>query len=447
MKETSPRPIRIISLASASLNGLKQLYWSFFSIFGLVYLTDVVGMGPAQAGAIIFASLIFDGLVDLPVGAVLDGIRARLPDFGAILFWSAGLTSAMLALFFALAALSAGSLPGLWILVPTLLGFRLCFSVFDLAENSVAARVMTNPDERTAFASARKIAACLATMALGASVGWLMGGGVQQATRLAVAAAICSVVLFFAVTIAFLPLRHWDQIGARLEPSTLRQRIEALGQTRAGWLIALAALMEACATTVFISGLIYYAKSVYGPPAWAGHAIIAFTLAQILGQPLWLWAARQYGKLAAFAATHGATAFFATCFAVAAGQNAVLGLCLVFGMGVAIGGVSTLRWSIIPDAIDRAAAVQSVRVESGLIGLVISAIQIGAGLSAALLGGGLSLIGYLPAAPQVVSAQIGLVLTAPIIVLHIACSVLIVSSAKHLPGSRSHRTHNGDQIA
>jgi Na+/melibiose symporter-like transporter len=238
--------------------------------------------------------------------------------------------------------------------------------------------------------------------------------------------------LFLSVWAAFQPLRHWDQMGARLEPSSLRQRVHALAQTRAGWLLALLALMEACATTVFISGLIQYSKSVYATPAWAGKAIIAFTLAQILGQPFWIWAASRFGKLNAFAATHGATAAFAGVFMVAAGQHALLGAFMVFCMGAAIGGVSTLRWSIIPDTIDIAAEANSMRVESGLIGLVVSAIQIGAGLSAAILGGGLSLIGYLPDTPQEVSAQIGILLAGPIILLHVMCAVLILRNARYL---------------
>lgn len=403
----------------------------------MVYLTDVICLDPLLAGTVIFVSLIFDGLVDLPIGAVLDGFRSRLPDFGIILFWSAGLTSCMLTVFFALAALSGNRVASLWVLIPTLLAFRFCFSVFDLAENSIAARVMTNPDDRTAFASGRKIAACLATMALGATVGWLLADGPQLSLRVAIAATLISGLLFLAVWAAFQPLRHWNQMGARLEPSNLRQRVQALAQTRAGWLLALLALLEACATTVFISGLIHYAKSVYGTPAWGGNAIIAFTLAQILGQPFWVWAASRFGKLKAFAATHGATAAFAGVFMVAAGQHALLGLIMVFCMGAAIGGVSTLRWSIVPDTIDTAAEANSVRVESGLIGLVVSAIQIGAGLSAAILGGGLTLIGYLPGAPQEVSSQIGILLAGPVIVLHVICAVLILRNARHLSGTAS----------
>jgi glycoside/pentoside/hexuronide:cation symporter, GPH family len=427
------RPKRMIALASASLNGFKQLYWSFFSILGLVYLTDIVGLNPVLAGGIIFASLIFDALADLPVGAFLDGVRARISDYGAILYWSAGLSSLFLAGFFGLSAVLATQAASVWLIVPVLFAFRLCFSVFDLAENSIAARVMTDPQARTYFAAGRKIAACLATMSLGAGVGWLLAADSDQAQRLAMTACLGGAALFGLIALTYRALRSWDQSGPPLVRSTIGERLNALRQTPAGWSITGISLLEAASTTVFVSGLIYYAKAVYGDPAWAGHGIIAFTLAQIIGQPVWLWCAHRFGKVVAFAATHGATAVCAAAFLLFADQDRTSGLVIVFCIGLAIGGVSTLRWSIIPDIIDAAAITNRVRVESGLIGLVIAGIQIGAGLSSGVLGAGLSVIGYLPSAPQVVSQSIGVVVALPIIVLHVVCAILILLGAKLWP--------------
>lgn len=425
MKLPLQTPLFGIAVASAGLNGCKHLLASTFSIFGLVYLTDVIGLSPKVAGAVILTSLLLDALADLPFGAVLDGLRAKLKDYGAILIISGGASSICLATFFASAFIFAQAADITWLLVVVIIVFRLAFTVFDLAENGIAARVMTEPRNRSWFASTRKVTASLATLILGASVGWAFEAQANQAQRIATGGLVLAICLLILVILLYQHLRTRDQMGPLFVQTSLRQRLVALRSTRAGWSIALISMCEACGTTLLISGLIYFSKSVFADPTWAGQAIIAFTLSQIVAQPFWLLCTNKIGKRYAFFLSHVLTALCGLALLLCATYDTSLALVLMFLTGLSIGGVSMLRWSIVPDIIDHASTVNGVRVETGIIGLIISAIQIGVGLSAAFLGLGLSVIDYSAARPEMVSGQIGYVICVPFIVLHVISAFLI----------------------
>jgi len=424
-----------IGLSSAALNGIKNVYWSLFTLFGMVYLTDVIGLSPALAGTILFASLMFDAVVDLPLGALLDGIRVRLRDYGSILIVSAGLSSLALTAFYLFGIFSFGTLETAF-LIGTLLMFRLTFSVFDLTENAIAVRVMTNPEDRTLVASARKVAQSLAAVLLGASMGWVFQSEGDYAARIATMALSASVVLIALTAACYNNLRQSDRLGATLDETKFSQRLDAIKKAPGCWIIAAAAFLEACGTTAFMSGLIYYAIVVLKDPSWVGAALVSMTLSQVAGQPLWLWIARRLGKIAAFGLTHGFAACAGLAFALFGQGSEALALGLICLIGGLLGGVSTLRWSLLPDIIDQAARQNGVRVESGMIGLVICAIQTGAGVAALTLGFGLSAIGYEAGRDFLETAPIILVVVGPFIALNGLCALGIFLFRRQLSRAR-----------
>ena len=425
MKIAQNRPLLGIAIASAGLNGCKHLLTSSFSIFGLVYLTDVIGLSPEVAGTIIFTSLLVDAFADLPLGAVLDGVRAKLKSYGAILILSGAAGSLCLASFFGIAFLSSQIGEVVITLVILIMIFRLAFTIFDLAENGVAARVMTDPNNRSWFASFRKVTAALATLMLGACIGWAFETNANQASRIGFGGLMLAILLFALISLLYSYLRPHDEAGPPFVQTSFQQRLAALKDARAGWSIALISMCEAFGTPLLISGLIYFSKSVFADSKWAGQAIIAFTLAQIVAQPFWLWCASQIGKRHAFCLSHSLTAVCGLGLVLFAQNSPSGALGLMFLTGLSIGGVSMLRWSIIPDIIDHASYTSRIRVETGLIGLIISAIQIGAGLAAALLGLGLSIIDYSPTNPQLVGSQIGILIFGPFILLQLISAALI----------------------
>jgi Na+/melibiose symporter-like transporter len=90
---------------------------------------------------------------------------------------------------------------------------------------------------------------------------------------------------------------------------------------------------------------------------------------------------------------------------VLAAASPVWGWVLVGLVGAMVGGVSTLRWSLVPDLID-AASRDGPRLETSLIGLVSGAVQMGSGLAVAILGVLLGLVGYAAEAPTDADASL-----------------------------------------
>ncbi|OYW49174.1 MAG: hypothetical protein B7Y36_12615 [Novosphingobium sp. 28-62-57] len=397
-RDTAP----MVKIAAYTLlNFVKHSFWSFFGLFGLVYLTDVVGLDPAFAGSILLASLVFDGLIDPLVGAAIDWLRSKLPDYGWILLGGVLASAVSLALFFNTAALDLGIV---WLLV-LLLVFRLTFTVFDLSDNALASRITASVEERTAMAAWRKAAAALASLATGAAVGYIASDAAEAAVRLPVFALILAVASLLLAWLGYTALKRLDQAGPPIKLVEAGEWLIALGGAQGALVLAFLALIETTATPVLVGGLIYFSRALTGDAHWAGTAIVILTLAQLALLPLWAWAAVRLGKRATLALTHAATALACLAFAFLAATSAVWGWLLVGVVGAMVGGVSTLRWSLVPDLID-AASRDGPRLETSLVGLVSGAVQIGSGLAVAMLGVLLGLAGYSAQAPADVDVSL-----------------------------------------
>lgn len=376
------------------LNFVKHGFWSFFGLFGLIYLTDVVGLDPAFAGSILLASLVFDGLIDPFAGAAIDWLRSKLRDYGWILMGGALASAVGLALFFNVAAFNLGMV---WLLA-FLLVFRFAFTVFDLSDNALASRITASIEERTAMAAWRKAAAALASLATGAAVGYIASDAAEAADRLPVFAVTLAAASLLLAWLGYAALKPLDQAGPPIELVQPGEWFIALGGAQGALVLAFLALIETAATPVLIGGLIYFSRALTGDAHWAGTAIVISTLAQLSFLPFWTWAAARFGKRASLALTHAITAFACLAFAFMAATSPVWGWLLVGVVGAMMGGVSTLRWSLVPDLID-AASRNGPRLETSLVGLVSGAVQIGSGLAVAILGLFLDLAGYSAEAP------------------------------------------------
>ena len=414
------QPFRTVALFYTIMNLAKHGYWSFFGAFGLVYLTDVLRVAPGLAGAIMFASLLFDALIDPAAGSALEWLRSRQKDYQPVVIGGAAASALCMWGFFNTHSLGFG----LAAAVGAMLAFRMAFTVYDLSDNALAARITASPDERTSLSAFRKAAAALAGMATGATAGFAVSDPIAARTNLPTLAAIVSLASFVLAVSGYRALRGLDRAAEPFSTAPIGERLRALFRSKDALVLAGLALAEGASTPILVGGFIYFARASTGDAAWAGVATVLLAVTQIAALPLWTWSAKRFGKRNALVASHALTAIACAAFAVASAVSPTAALAVVGAIGVSIAGVSTMRWSLAPDLID-AASRRGVRIETSLIGLVSGAVQIGAGVAAGAMGAILAINGYAATDPTALDpVRLALWLSVPVAIAHVACAGL-----------------------
>ena len=121
----------------------SNLCWTFIGSYLTVFYTDVVGMAPAIASALMLIAKIWDGVYDLMFGAIAERTNTKKGRFRPYIFYG----TPFLALFSVLAftKLGTGTSAVTWAAF-TYIGCSMLYTVVNLSYGSLST-VMTNNSE------------------------------------------------------------------------------------------------------------------------------------------------------------------------------------------------------------------------------------------------------------------------------------------------------------
>ena len=273
-------------LSYSAMNFGKHAFWSLFNLFGMLYLTEVVGLAPALAGSILLGSLLVDAVLDPAIGSLADRVRAGRKDYFEFILASALACALSITAFF---GGYQGSGPWRFLLIGAgLVGFRLAFTLCDLSDNALASRITASARSRTALSAARNVARALATGMMAATVGLTMSDKIHAGHRLLLMAAATSLLATAAITIAYGRLRPFDRAAPAVSRVSLAVQWRELRKAPQAWLLCAAALLESCGTPIFLTGMAYFGSAAFRDIGWGGTAVLVFSAAQVLSQPLWV---------------------------------------------------------------------------------------------------------------------------------------------------------------
>ena len=209
--EVSPARIGIgAQLTWASGSFATGALFNAMALFGLFYMTTLLGIEPALAGTILLVARVYDGVIDPLIGAVSDRTRHRWgPRRIYLLVGAVALGVAFIA-FFNLALLGVqGTAAGLLVTVALLL-FSTAYSLFSIPYLAMPPDIATDYDARTRLMSFRVFFLMAGVMAGSAgapllveSMGTPEAGYGAMGIILGLAAALMCLVVF--VGAAWLP--------------------------------------------------------------------------------------------------------------------------------------------------------------------------------------------------------------------------------------------------
>ncbi|MFI6173939.1 MFS transporter [Nonomuraea sp. NPDC051191] len=371
----------------------------------LYYLTDMLGVPAAVAGAVLVAPKIWDVLLNPLVGAASDreavrtGRRTRLLAVGA-----ATLPVAFALMFAVPGGISGGMAGAVWPGVAFLLA-ATAFACFQVPYVALPAEMSASPAERTRVMSWRVV--CL-------TVGILVAGGLAPAVvdlagggrpGYAVMGVAIGAVMAAALVAATLGTR-W--VSSRPGPRQLGPAAAfRLARGNRPFFALLAAFVtQALGVAVMLAGAPYVASYRLGDYGLTSVMFVCLVGPSMLAVPGWARLARVYGTVRCYLVASAGFAVVALALvpAIAAGSLAAT-LALTALAGVCYAALQLLPLSLLPDTVHADAARTGHAQAGAFTGLWTAGETAGLALGPGLFALVLALSGFVSAPVESPVAQ------------------------------------------
>ena len=274
--------------------------YNALALFGLYYLTTVVGLEPALAASLFFVTKLYDAVSDPLMGVISDRTQHRLGKRRPYLLIGALLLGLSFFLFFTIPALSTTALT-VTVVVLALLFHATAYTIFSVPYLAIPAEMSSDYDERTRMMSYRVL-----FLMIGVTVGSVGGPklvayGGEGATGYLLMAAVFGVVAALAGAVTFFSTSAHTRISQTLvstEPtSTVTEGLKLLVRNQPFLLLVgikllqLAALASVLASAPFLFRLVLNLST-----SDIGNYLLVFTVAGLVSIPLWQPVIHRWGK-------------------------------------------------------------------------------------------------------------------------------------------------------
>ena len=370
---------------------------SLLEIYGLFYLTDILNLSPALAGAVLLSSLIWDAVTDPIIGYISDRLRHRLKT--ATVYFAAGapLTAAAFVGIFLSDKISLALLPTYILLVSLM--FRTAYTIVDIPHNSLLAFLSDTPADRTNIASLRIFFSSVGRFLVMVAAASVFG----EANEAASAVDFRQVAIFMAcVYLASIGLSLLAVRAVRFQSAVsrrfyLRDVFRLITRNKNLSIVFALSALNSLTIPIIGAAIVYGAKYGLGDEAIGARAMAFFSVAQALSLIVWSWATNASGRKASTAKiAYGMIAGGVLLLAVLGCRHALPLFLSAIVIGGAVGGVFMLNWSMLPDALDAASKDVAFGREMSIFGVYTLTNKVFAGLSQASFGLVLSCWGYSP---------------------------------------------------
>lgn len=403
-------PLRWSNIISYGLGDMANNFaFAMGAMFLLNYYTDVAGIPAVAAGTMLAVVRIYDAVMDLVAGRVIDRTSSRWGHFRPFLLWGAAPLMLLSVAVFSVPAGWSANAKLIYIYVTyALLG--TAYSFVNIPYGALATVMTQEPHERARLGASRSIMAvgtgCFLALVLGPVIRSAKGEALQASlTRFTLALALIGVVLYF---VCFKATR--EVVARSAERPKLKESLATLLVNRPLLILCACALCLLGGLFSMSAASLYYARYVLGDPGkFVQIVLITNLFGTLLGAPLSPLLVRRLGKKGVFllGSSVAALAYLILFFSAAPSFTGVLGLLGLASVGTMLS--MSVMWAIEADTVEYGEWRCDVRIE-GLTYSFFSFTRkcgqaLGGSLPAFLLAAG----GYVPnAAVQSEAAQLAI---------------------------------------
>ena len=199
--DTQKKLSKVTLIAYGCGDFASNLCWTFIGSYLSVFYTDVVGMAPAAASAIMLIAKIWDGVNDPMFGAIAERTNTSKGRFRPYIFYGAPVLAVLSVLAFT--TFGSGTTAVIYAAV-TDIACGMAYTVVNLSYGSLSTVMTTDPEDIAQLNSFRMMGTNLSAVLLNAITPVLLvkfSGGEQYTagayTKCAIIFAICSLPLFY----------------------------------------------------------------------------------------------------------------------------------------------------------------------------------------------------------------------------------------------------------
>jgi glycoside/pentoside/hexuronide:cation symporter, GPH family len=335
-------------------------------VFALLpdYFTSDVGLPLAATGTALLLSRLWDALCDPIIGIAADRVPSR---FGMRKYLMAlGLPVMLLGAYYLF--VRGMTLTPLTLGLASILMFT-GWSCCKLAHDAWGAELSQDTPTRIKITGMREAVALLGGLIAILIIGWgkLPGGpGTTQALSILFLLILLLATLGWSFALCAVPdvaPRSTAVLDWRAECRTLLNN-QPLRRLTLVYLVN--GLANALAATLFLPFVVH----ALGRSDLQGPLVLLYFICAILGVPLWIWAGKRFGKVAAWSASMGLAAIiFAPAMFFRTGDD-IWFICVCVGTGICLGGDLLLPPAIQADILDDD-RLQAGRNRAGLLFAVL----------------------------------------------------------------------------
>lgn len=330
----------------------------------MYYMVTFLGVSPGVTGLLLFATRIWDSVIDPPIGHLSDRLQTR---WGRRRPWMAAgaVVSAIsiLGVFTPLAP--AGSFVTTVQVSAALLLFYLGYSLYSVPGTAMAAEMTENADERTSLMTYRTFFFQVGGLFAAAGLPFLIGklGGDRNAYAVAgvIAATFVLVSMLTSVTVTA-KARRVAKTSAKI---SVLDYFTTLASNRALLVLvgAKSAIFLATASTSSVT-LFYVTQVLKRDASLMGMLQLVSNLTGIAMLPFWRWLAKQMSKAQVFALAMVIAGCSTATWLLASPTDPDWMFWLrSAGTGIGSAGSLLMTMSVLPDTIDSDAKKTGLRRE------------------------------------------------------------------------------------
>jgi glycoside/pentoside/hexuronide:cation symporter, GPH family len=396
--------------------------WRAVIVFLPFFLTDAAGIGPAAVGVLLLVCRVWDGVVDLAMGVVVDRTHTRWGKFRPWILWSAIPLAVFGVLTFSAPELSAAGRLGYAYL--TYGALVVCYTMNNVPYNALMGVMSASPIERSSIASYRFCFAFLGALVLqGVTLPLvatlddprtpyaraaatffhaLYGNG--PAFRYTAAMTVFSglALVLFVVTFATTRERVHPHVAQR---SSVQQDAADLLRNRP-WLVLFGVgILFVTFTTLKNGAIIYYFTQYVGNAGLAGPFMVLGLLGAMAGAAATGTLVGLVGKRRLMLYSLGLGITGSALLYVATPSDVGLMFTLGTLTDLSTGPIVTLFFAMLADAADYSEWCSHRRATGLCYSAGTVAMKFGAGVGGALTGLLLAAVGYVAASGATVAHQ------------------------------------------
>lgn len=399
ISEKLPFKVRL----SYGLSGYTSfITWTLFSMYGLFFFTDIVGLNPTFAGAIISLGTLWDAITDPIVGSISDNLKCKYGRRRPLIIGVAIPFAIISVLLFTNFGLSEGASKVYYVVI--ILLYYTAQTVLDIASSSLGSEMTLDYDERSTLATFKNFF-CMVVMIIISPTLMMVTYFDEKFAGYGWSATV-AVFMLIALVFIYTLWRNTRGYEKHLENSASKfelKDIKEIFKNKSARIVMLIFAIAIFGKSINLAIQVYYYS--YYVQMSEGQIASVMAYAGFLG----CFAAigidvlcKKCSKKAAWiiaCGIEGASMIALVGIFIKPGQLTMIYV-LVTLMALGLAAIYQVPWSMIPDCVDVQELATKKRLDGIVFGFIAFIQKVSGAVAIALVGTILEIIGYNAAGVQ-----------------------------------------------